>query len=129
VDDEPVTCSISFQGIPSVSLLPRRKLAGKLAANPSDELIHELRIDSYRGPPLTNVSLEPESPQSIFIFELLGSPTFANDAILSIRVRVAADSEARGVFFQRLLIHTGSGDQAVTCLAEIGVEIVDSDTP
>ncbi len=129
VDDDPVKCSIQFEGVPGVSLMPRRKLAGKLAVNSGDTLVHELRVDSYRGSPLTNVLVEPENSRPVLDFELVGTPTFADDAVLPVRVRVAADSDARGLFFERVLITAGMGDDAVTCLAEIGVEIVDSKTP
>ncbi len=129
VDDEPVNCLLQFEGVPGLSLLPRRKFAGELAAHSDESLIHELRVDGFRGDPIKEVSLETESTDSELEFELLGQPTFANNSLLSIRVQVNPDSEARGLHFERLLIVAGSGDEAVTCLAEIGVEIVDSDKP
>ena len=119
---EAVRCTITLEGDRGVALLPRRKVVGQLDSNGGGVLFHELKITNYRGPPLDGVALVNRSRNSKLQFDLLPNGTFADDRSLSIRVRVAEDVDIRGLHFETLLIKAGTGDKAVSCLVDVGVE-------
>ncbi len=124
--DEAIRCSITFDGIDGVALLPRRKVAGQLNPSSDGSLIHVLKITNYRGAPLNDVVLVERSRDRKLNFELLPDAIFAKDRTLSIRVQITEGFGFRGLHFETLQVKAGTGEQAVSCLVEIGVEVTGS---
>jgi len=124
-NDRPVTCTLHFQGIPNLSLIPRRQIAGKLSTSLADKVIHELRIENYRGKTLDSSTVVLDASNRVLEFKL-GSPTnFANHEKIQIKVSIAYGTVIRGIHFEKLLVRAGEGDDSVTCEAEIGIEITE----